>query len=248
MNTPRGHSGSAGNSPRTRSDRVRISRPPPDLGPKVVSRLQIRLSPDSWLRGFSREHPELVIHIHDSMPLDDQRILVEVEIEGGTSDWSEEIGNSPDVSEVDRIELPHRTPRYRVLSGRARCFRPFYELAVLPSYPRTVRHGVYFCETVSSASQLRALITAFQRAGTRPWLTSIRPADAQPVRPRPRVTLTPVQQRFFTEAFTRGYYEVPRRITLSDLADRLGRSKSSVSHALALVERKLARWAAESIS
>ena len=36
-----------------------------------------------------------------------------------------------------------------------------------------------------------------------------------------------------------GYFAVPRGITLTDLARRLDRSKSAVSEAIAIIERKL---------
>jgi len=197
------------------------------------------------MNGFSRRHPDLVIRIHDSMLLDERRVLVEVEMEGASPNWSKELEGFSDVSLVEQIDIPHRTPRYRVLSRRLACFRPFHDLAVLPSDPRTFQNGFYHCETIAPASQLRRLVASLKRVGARPRLTSIRPLQSPVPRPRPRGLLTPVQQRFFTEALERGYYEVPRRITLSRLAERLGRSKSSVSHALALVERKLAMGAVD---
>jgi predicted DNA binding protein len=36
-----------------------------------------------------------------------------------------------------------------------------------------------------------------------------------------------------------GYFAVPRGITLTDLARQIGRSKSAVSEAIAIIERKL---------
>jgi predicted DNA binding protein len=51
--------------------------------------------------------------------------------------------------------------------------------------------------------------------------------------------LTEAQQQLLTEAMAAGYFAVPRGITLTDLARRLNRSKSSLSEAIAVIERKL---------
>ncbi len=58
--------------------------------------------------------------------------------------------------------------------------------------------------------------------------------------------MTAVQRAMFRQALERGYFDVPRRITLTQLARELSRSKSTVSMTLATVERKLAEAAAAS--
>jgi predicted DNA binding protein len=55
--------------------------------------------------------------------------------------------------------------------------------------------------------------------------------------------LTSIQRALFRQALALGYFEVPRRITLTQLAHKVSRNKSSVSTTLATVERKLAEFA-----
>jgi predicted DNA binding protein len=51
--------------------------------------------------------------------------------------------------------------------------------------------------------------------------------------------LTEIQQQLLSQAMAAGYFAVPRGITLTDLARRLDRSKSAVSEAIAIIEKKL---------
>ncbi len=51
--------------------------------------------------------------------------------------------------------------------------------------------------------------------------------------------LTPRQREILLRAIEEGYYDFPRRITLSELAEKLGISKSYLSETLAKVESKL---------
>ncbi len=54
-----------------------------------------------------------------------------------------------------------------------------------------------------------------------------------------REILTPRQEELFRRAMAEGYFEVPRRVTLTELAARLGMAVSSLSEALAIIEKKL---------
>lgn len=54
---------------------------------------------------------------------------------------------------------------------------------------------------------------------------------------RPHESLTGRQRELMQAAIAQGYYEVPRRVTLTQLAERLHLAKSSLSEALARGER-----------
>lgn len=53
------------------------------------------------------------------------------------------------------------------------------------------------------------------------------------------VLLSPMQEQYINTALERGYYDVPRTITLDELAEELGCSKSTLSVAMREAERKL---------
>jgi predicted DNA binding protein len=51
--------------------------------------------------------------------------------------------------------------------------------------------------------------------------------------------LSGTQQALLARAMAEGYFAVPRGITLTELARRVNRSKSSVSESIATIEKKL---------
>jgi predicted DNA binding protein len=71
-------------------------------------------------------------------------------------------------------------------------------------------------------------------------------ASGRPYLPDEGVTaLTPLQSRLLARAWVMGYYAVPRRITLTRLAQQTGRSAPALGKVLRRAEgRIVARWLA----
>jgi len=206
----------------------------------VRARIAIEMPRSTWLAEFSRKHPELLIKIHNMMWVDARKCLADFEIPGGTDNWMEEISRFSDVFSAERIEVPPNLTLYRVVQRRPTYIRLVHDRAMLLNFPRTVQNGVFTCETTARSSQVRELIAALRAARDRTRLVSLqRASKAHHERSPDRPALTETQEGLFRQALELGYFEVPRRITLTRLAERVGRSKSAVSHALALVERYL---------
>jgi predicted DNA binding protein len=206
-----------------------------DADPLAIMRVEFEVPRGVWLRNFTRSFPDLLVEVHNTLALDGSKTLGEFEVYGPPGDWTQEIRRHPDVEQAERLVVFPDLGRYRVLFHRPVHLAIARDLEVLLSYPRSVRGGIFSCETVARRSKLRALIAALNGAGCRARVVSFRRDSLRSVRPE----LSPVQRRLFHAALEAGYFEVPRRISLTRLAERLGRSKSTVSQTLAHVERKL---------
>jgi len=143
------------------------------------------------------------------------------------------------VIDVDRLHVLPGLGRFRVRFQEPVYLRIVHELEMHLRYPRSARNGIYRCETIARTTEIRRLVSALFAAGCRPRVVLLWREALRSLRP----ILTPVQRELFSEAFASGYFDVPRRITLTALARKVSRSKSSVSRALAIVERKLAESA-----
>ena len=190
---------------------------------------------------FTRAHPDLRIEIRGSATLSAKHVVMEAAIfgpgENGTdTDWTQEIAEIPDVLKVDRIDVLPGLNCYRVVTHIPSFIRIAKEHGLLLRYPRIVERGAMTCETIAHRSQLQGFVTALRGMGQKARILSLR-GDALRTA---SLTLTATQRNIFQQALAAGYFEVPRRITLTQLAHKLGRSKSSVSVELAIVERKLA--------
>ena len=210
-------------------------------------KIAIEIPRKVWTADFSRRHPELLLKVHNTMEVNSQKSLADFEVNGTTEDLTLEIAEFPDVLSAERIDIPPNLTLYRVLYRRPDYLRHVSERGILLNFPRTVQNGVFLCETTARSSQVRELIAAFQRARDTAKLISLQKAS-HPHRDRvtDRPALTETQEGLFRQALELGYFEVPRRITLTRLAAHVGRSKSAVSHALALVERYLVQTSAMS--
>jgi HTH DNA binding domain len=206
----------------------------------AIMRLEFEIPRDVWLSAFSRAHPDLLIEVHNTMTVAPKQTLGDFEIYGPRRDWTNEVAGYPDVLDVERLEVFPDLGRYRVRFLQPIFLSLAHALSLLLSYPMTTQAGVYSCETVAQTQQVRGLITALRDAGCKARVVSLRRDSLRSCRP----AFTPVQRDVFRQALASGYFEVPRRITLTGLATKLSRSKSSVSETLAVVERKLAETAA----
>jgi predicted DNA binding protein len=206
----------------------------------AIMKLEIGNLSSLWYDGFSRRHPELVLEATSVTTLPGNDTLGEYEIYGPPEDWTNEISESPDVVEVERLGDSPEFGRYRIRYRRSPLIALATELEVLVRYPRTIRNGTLSCEVIARISQLRRAVDALSRAGSEPRLVSLRRDSLRSV----RMTLTPTQRILLRQALALGYFEVPRQITLTRLAEKVSRSKSSVSTTLATLERKLAESAA----
>lgn len=222
------------------ADAISFSRIAPRPSDRLaIMRLEVAAPSSLWYAGFSRQHPDLVLEVTSVTSLADDDTLGEYEIYGPPEDWTREIRESANVREVECIGGTPELGRYRVRYHQSALVALANELEVLVRYPRTIRDGILSCEVIARRSQLRRLVDEAAKLGYAPRLTSLNQGSLRSVRLR----LTSAQRAVFRHALALGYFEVPRRISLTRLAEKLSRSKSTISETLAVVERKLAETA-----
>jgi len=211
----------------------------------MVMNLEFQIDPQVWLSKFTRRHPELVVQALSLMPAPGGTILAEYDVLGPPQDWTKEIASFRDVVDVERLGVLPDLGRSRARYQATRVFALHQKLELLIRYPASAKSGIGTNRLVGRLSHLRRLVSALRAAGSVPRLLSLDRYALRSGREPRAVTLTPIQRALFRQALYSGYFEVPRRITLTRLAEKVLRSKSSVSHTLAIVERKLAETALE---
>ena len=96
-------------------------------------------------------------------------------------------------------------------------------------------------ETIAKASQVRRLLKEATRRLGAGHVEAIRHG---PVLAR-SLGLTAPQDALFRAALSAGYFNAPRGTSISELAERLGRSKSSTSEMISKIQRRLAESAVQ---
>ncbi len=206
---------------------------------RLVGRIRVTLPSGTVLGDLSRRHPDATIQILDRLPMGDgQTFLVRFEADGIPPEAvEEELGSDPGVHEVWLAGTgPGR--RCSVIRARAPPYMPTIErFSVLRWLPMIIRNGTALwtllcprAEWAPFLKDLRSRVPAVEvlALGTQTLQGSDGP-------------LTPRQAEVYRLALLEGYYEYPRRISMSALAERLHCSKSSLFEVLARAERKMLR-------
>jgi len=102
-------------------------------------------------------------------------------------------------------------------------------------FPVRIQAGFLNWEVVARRSEFEEVLKHARKVNPDFQVVSIRDRPLRSHLPM----LTDAQQQLLSQAMAAGYFAVPRGITLTDLARRLGRSKSGLSEAVAIIERKL---------
>jgi predicted DNA binding protein len=216
-----------------------VTARPSDPDRIVIVKLEFEIDSSVWASGFTRRHPELVLTALDVMAVTGDQLLAEYDVHGPSIDYTREIAAFPDVIGVERLAVGPGVGRYRIRSRASPMFKAERKYEILVRYPAASQNGVSKLELVGPLSRLRSLLRHLRATGRAPRLVSLAPDSFR----SHRLLLTPTQRTLFRQALSAGYFEVPRRITLTQLAQKVSRSKSSVSQLLAVVEQKLAKSA-----
>ena len=105
------------------------------------------------------------------------------------------------------------------------------------SLPYEIRNGKVKVTFLGSAKQVRDFIKLFEDAGIHTRIISLTDAKFPPHSPLSR--LTEKQRRVLITAYTLGYYDVPKKIGLVQLAEKLDLAHSTLDVQLRRGERRL---------
>ena len=138
---------------------------------------------------------------------------------------SREVLHADEETVLFQFQLPFVPPPFRALltSGN------------LPQFPYALEDGWMVCELTSSQERLSQFGDELEETGFAfevVWVTqSVDPTEL----------LTDRQRQYVTSALERGYYDTPRRCSLTELADELGISKSTASTVLHYAEESIVK-------
>jgi hypothetical protein len=247
--SPRAPTAAARPAPRHRTSKLRrrptVRRPtaprptPPHLRePRLLElRLRTNVPPAFAWAGFLTEHPALTIVAMNRHPADARDVVAEMLIRGGDGrDWSAELRATRSIVSVQELSHIGRPQVYRI-----RWTPPPFYIALLHRFdlvgalPMVLHQGTATLSLALTKSRLRELLRELRRRGFDPEVLELRPLRGDPG----RGGLTPTQRVRFETAIEAGFYDVPRRVSLDELARRFSVRKSAFAESLALARRKL---------
>lgn len=186
-------------------------------------RIEVRLPDGHWAGDVTRANPNDVLRIEEHMPLGRGRGTAR--IAGGDALFSSIRGHTK-IDDLRLLDTTHAT--VEISAGGGGFLRPLMEVGVIPHTPFDVRDGWVEWTLECTQGKIRGLVDKF-RAQSIPYrLLSTRTTSSH--------LLTPRQHQVYELALREGYYDVPRRTSITALADMLGVAKSTLSAQIHRIE------------
>lgn len=199
--------------------------------------LQVETPSCAWCRHASTKHPEVGLQVLTYYAREGGHAMETVRITGET--WPkvvDEIRQIKSVDEVEVIESSAKEARVRV--GALHCALPaaIEASGIVPQLPFDIAGGCDKWLLLTEQEKAKAFYDKLHEQGV-----DVKITYSGEYAPSP--TLTPRQQEVLAAAMRHGYYDYPRRISLTDLAEKLGVAKSTLSQSLGMIESEVMRTA-----
>ena len=229
-----------GRSPRrsraapSRARRARVANPSPER--LAIYSVAVELPDDAVGTEFSLRHPDIRLEVTNRMEVTPSRLLEEVRAHGEHADtYLEEVRHMPDVTDAWVYPESDGTAIYRMIVRTPLIQDVIQRHRVLTRYPMVVQGGWLRFDTVAAPGQIRLMMKDLHRRIGRSVVEAVRKGTFR----TGVLHLTPPQETVFRAALAGGFFSHPRRISVSQLAHGLGRSKSTISVALAQIQSQL---------
>jgi len=202
------------------------------LGHLAICRLRLSLPPPYWHPKLSKSHPESSIDVM-GYSLTDEGMFADVRahtLDMGA--WIEALHAYADIYDVKPLGRAHRATTARVYYERNKFITALCRLHLILRTPFTIRDGVAEVTMAGPKVSIKRFIEMFPALHIQVEATYDSEREEETL-------LTPHQSAMFRMALAAGYYEVPRHVTLTELAVRAGITTSSLSEMLAVIEKKV---------
>jgi len=209
-------------------------------GNVAIYRIALQLPKDAIGYVATHGRPDLRVELMNRMELGDGLMMIEARVFGpGSGELAPLVKVLPSVVRLEVHPETDRSTLYRIIAKTPALWKVLRRHRILTRYPVVYVDGWMRFETLAPPSQVRQLVKDLVREVGPSRVESVRQGSVNPS----VLGLTPSQQHVFREALASGYFGSPRRASLTQLAKRLGRSKSTVSEQIALIQRRLAESA-----
>ncbi|MHB8586460.1 MAG: helix-turn-helix domain-containing protein [Thermoplasmatota archaeon] len=187
----------------------------------------------AWCHHATTRYPQIRVQVQQFYARPDGRAVEKVELSG--RDWHKvvvDIGAMDTVEDVEVLETEPDRGVVRLSAWNCMLPRAIEASGIVPQTPFLVENG---CDTwllVSAKERAREFYEA-----ARAQASGIEVLYSGEYTPTAR--LTPRQREVLSRAVEAGYYDYPRRITLTNFAKGMGLAKSTLSQMLMVVESEI---------
>lgn len=189
-----------------------------------MPKIRMKVEASGSLADLSKEHPEATFRILTSLSTDEGHLSL-VEVEDLDPDVvSAFLANDPGTRTFDVLHTDEQKTVVQYLQdSEPTAGKAGRESGNPPPYPLVLRDGWIHAESTTTHDRLSEFREQLDAAGVGYELLSVTQSQD------PTELLTDRQREFVTGAIERGYYDAPRRCSLTDLANAFDVNKATAS-------------------
>lgn len=212
------------------------------IGDIVNAHVKVELPGEVWITDASKAFPSVKFEIQTLAPIsisgESGTIINNALVRIASVEWPKIlpiIEKHPSVINATKWEETDVDILLNVKSKDAFILRSLIQSECILKYPILVQNGSSTWELISPRKKIDALLELFDEMGIVYTIASIGAMKKE----EDSVALTKRQELVLEKAMALGYYELPRRITLTELAEKLNIAKSTLSGILRRISKKL---------
>lgn len=204
-----------------------------------LARIKVKFPEQIWISEIFDKFPNIKMEIEYFLPFDLEKSIGNsiIEIQDyHIKDVINSVRTHPSVHDFTLLKQEENKVRFNIKTKDPYLLYALIKCGVLVKFPVHVRNGFAYWRLISSRENIDKLLTIFEqrkinyellRIGTSPYIL-----DEE----KERLTLD--ESKVLEAAIEQGFFEIPRLISLEELANHLGKSKSALSVMLRKIIKK----------
>ncbi|MHA1242286.1 MAG: helix-turn-helix domain-containing protein [Promethearchaeota archaeon] len=204
-----------------------------------LARIKIKFPDQLWISEIFKKFRDIRMEIEYFLPYDFENSIGNsiIEIFHYNIDLlMEEVKNHKSVIDISILEKDEKRVRFNVKTKDPFLLYAIIRCGVLVNFPVRVREGYAYWRLVSKRESIDKLLTLFDQKGIEYTLLRIGNSPYSVDDDKNKLTLD--ESTILNKAIASGFFEIPRKISLEELANTLGKSKSALSVTLRKIIKK----------
>jgi predicted DNA binding protein len=210
-----------------------------DSSKPSLARIKIKFPEQLWISEIYKNFPDVKMEISHFLPYDLEKSIGNSAIEimhYKIDSIIEDIRRHPSVIELGILEQEENRVKFNVKTKDPYLLYAIIKCGVLIDFPVRVEDGFAFWRLVSSRERIDQLLTLFEQKNINFELLRIGKSPYNLEVDKSKLTLD--ELNILDKAISLGFFEIPRKISLEELANQMGKSKSALSVMLRKIIKK----------